>query len=239
VETVNWADEHAETVRVVAALDDPTRRALYSAVRGAGQALTREQAAAAAGVSRKLAAFHLDKLVEAGLLVVDEEREAAQRAGRPPKRYRRSARHIRFAIPDRRPELLAEMLVEAVATARPGETPRDAVMRVGRDAGRRVGAQLREERRPGRLGVDRALSFAHDALRARGFEPARESGNVVRLVNCPFQPFAEDATELVCGMNEQFATGLIEGLEIGRSVQARLRPVPGMCCVELRAPTSG
>jgi predicted ArsR family transcriptional regulator len=232
---VNWADEHADAVRIVAALGHPTRRSLYAAVHAAERAVTREEAAAAAGVSRKLAAFHLDKLVEADLLVVDNQQGVLLRTGRPPKRYRRSARHVRLSIPDRRPDLLAEMLLEAVMSARGGESPREAALRVGRDSGRRLGAQLRDERRPGRVGVERALGFAHEVLRARGFEPARESGNALRLLNCPFQPFAEDATDLVCGLNEQFMTGLIEGLDVTRTIEARLRPVPGVCCIELRA----
>jgi predicted ArsR family transcriptional regulator len=49
-------------------LKDPVRRALYGHVVAAGGEVSRDQAAEAAGVARSLAAFHLDKLVEAGLL---------------------------------------------------------------------------------------------------------------------------------------------------------------------------
>jgi predicted ArsR family transcriptional regulator len=49
-------------------LADRTRRALYEHVRRArDHGVTREQAAAALGISRALAAFHLDKLVAAVL----------------------------------------------------------------------------------------------------------------------------------------------------------------------------
>ena len=49
-------------------LQDPVRRALYGHVVAAGGEVSRNQAAEAAGVARGLAAFHLDRLVEAGLL---------------------------------------------------------------------------------------------------------------------------------------------------------------------------
>src|SRR4051812_23000871 len=55
-------------VAAIAALEDDVRRALFEHVRGAAQPVTRESAAAAIGISRNLAAFHLDKLVELGLL---------------------------------------------------------------------------------------------------------------------------------------------------------------------------
>jgi len=54
-------------VEALSALDDPVRRRLFRQVEARGE-LSRDQAARAAGVSRALAAFHLDKLVEAGLL---------------------------------------------------------------------------------------------------------------------------------------------------------------------------
>ena len=59
-----------QAVAAIAALDDDVRRALYEHVRAAGVPVTREEAATAVGISRKLAAFHLDKLVELGVLRV-------------------------------------------------------------------------------------------------------------------------------------------------------------------------
>jgi predicted ArsR family transcriptional regulator len=53
---------------VVAALADRSRWALYDYVRRQARAVSREDAADATQISRNLAAFHLDKLVDAGLL---------------------------------------------------------------------------------------------------------------------------------------------------------------------------
>ena len=52
----------------LALLDDPVRRALYQHVARQPDYVGRDQAAGAIGVSRGLAAFHLDKLAEEGLL---------------------------------------------------------------------------------------------------------------------------------------------------------------------------
>ena len=71
------------------ALTDPTRRAVYEVVASAGPApVSRDDVVAALGVGRTLAAFHLDKLVEAGLL----EASYARRTGRSGRRVRREPR---------------------------------------------------------------------------------------------------------------------------------------------------
>lgn len=228
-------DELAESLRTLAALDDPSRRRLYDAVRAAPAPLTREQAAESVGISRKLAAFHLDKLVDAGLLVADYDPAArGHRLGRTPKTYRPSAIELRVSIPQRHPEQLAELLLEAITSAHAGEPPREAALRVGREAGRRLGRQVRHESRAGRLGAERTLTLTESVLRSRGFEPRRESPTCLQLGNCPFRPLAEVAADVVCGINEQFMTGLLEGLQ-AHSVHAVLAPSAGRCCVVLRA----
>jgi predicted transcriptional regulator len=52
----------------LASLAAPVRLALYRCVAGREQGLGRDEAAAAVGISRKLAAYHLDRLAEVGLL---------------------------------------------------------------------------------------------------------------------------------------------------------------------------
>src|SRR3982751_6021956 len=60
------------------ALAEPVRRRLYAFVSAAGDPVDRDQAAAGTGITRSLAAFHLDRLVEAGLL----QTEFRRRSGR-------------------------------------------------------------------------------------------------------------------------------------------------------------
>jgi DNA-binding transcriptional ArsR family regulator len=62
----------------LASLAAPVRLALYRCVAGREQGLGRDEAAAAVGISRKLAAYHLDTLDEAGLLEVRFERRSGQ-----------------------------------------------------------------------------------------------------------------------------------------------------------------
>lgn len=221
-------------IRAIAALQDDTRRELYSYLRSAHRPVTREQAAAFLGISRKLAGFHLDKLEEAGLVTGSyDPAHRAHALGRPPKAYRPGEVDIAVTIPTRQPGLLAEMLIEAVTTAEPGETPRSAAERVAADRGRQLGEAARAATRPGRLGPERALTLAETLLRTHGYEPSRESPTSVRLRNCPFHPLAATAPDLVCDLNHRMLTALLDGLQAS-SVHALLTPRTGECCVELR-----
>lgn len=75
-------------------LGDPTRRTIYREVLASAAEISRDEVAAAAGVSRKLAAFHLEKLLEAGLLEASYRRLTGRTgpgAGRPAKLYQPSS----------------------------------------------------------------------------------------------------------------------------------------------------
>jgi predicted ArsR family transcriptional regulator len=222
-------------VRAIAALDDELRWGMYEFIRAARRPVTRDEAAAAVGISRKLAAFHLDKLVDAGALRAHyEHADGARRVGRVPKVYEPTPADIRVSLPQRSHDMLAGILLDAVITEDSGETARDAVRRVARDRGEQIGAAERQRARPGRLGAERALSMAGKLLAERGFEPDRESPGCLRLRNCPFHPLAATAPDLVCGLNHAFISGIMDGLEAS-GVDAVLDPRAGECCVELRA----
>ncbi|HLO35721.1 MAG TPA: helix-turn-helix domain-containing protein, partial [Candidatus Deferrimicrobium sp.] len=84
-----------DPIGAVALLAEPTRRALYDLVVASGEPVGRDDAVAALGISRELAAFHLDRLVEAGLLETEYRRRSGRTgpgAGRPAKLYRRAER---------------------------------------------------------------------------------------------------------------------------------------------------
>ena len=102
---------------VVASLGEPVRRALYRYVAGRGVPVGRDEAAAGTGISRPLAAYHLDKLVEEGLLDARFERPPGRTgpgAGRPAKHYLRSARQVEINLPARDYELAARLLAQAI-----------------------------------------------------------------------------------------------------------------------------
>jgi predicted ArsR family transcriptional regulator len=229
----------ASDVAVVAALDDEQRRAVYALLRRRRAPMTRDEVAADLGISRNLAAFHLDKLLDIGLVAASYSRPEGRGgpgAGRPAKRYELSDLEVEVSVPPRRYDLAGEILAEAVATAGPRESARAAAERVARRRGRETGERYRKERRLRRLGPERSLAAAADVLGGLGFEPAAspEDRHTLLLRNCPFHAVVNVATELVCGLNQAFMAGVLEGLGASKVVPV-LDPADGRCCVLLNA----
>ena len=203
----------------LASLGDPLRRELYHCVTARDGGVGRDEAAAAVGVSRALAAYHLDKLVDAGLLGTRFERRTGRRgpgAGRTAKLYLRSATPVEVALPARDFELIAGLLAAAVE-ADPSGRSKAALQRAARALGAEVAAG----------GDDGAT--VRSLLAERGYEPY-EDGGVLRLRNCPFGRLAEAHRELVCHANLAFMEGLLQGQRRG-GLRAVLEPRPGRCCV--------
>lgn len=225
----------AEAIATVAALSDDLRRRMYGFIRRAGRPVTRDEAAASVGISRKLAAFHLDKLVAVGLLEADYANlTGLRRVGRVPKVYRPAAVDVQLSIPPREPGLLADILLDAVLAEGGGpESPGQAAVEAAGHRGRRLGQAQRAQAR-GRLGPERALTLAEQVLEQHGFEPVRDAPTLVRLGNCPFRPYVGRSAGLVCLINHAFLAGYVDGLG-ARGVQASLEPRPGCCCVKLGA----
>jgi predicted ArsR family transcriptional regulator len=226
-----------EAVGLVGVLEDPLRRRLYAFVRREDHPVTRDEATEEAGISRKLAAFHLDKLVERGLLRASYARPPGRSgpgAGRPAKRYEPSDVTIEVAIPERRYDLVGDLLVDAIREAAPDEPATDAASRVSWDAGFDVGRSIRKERRLRPPGPERALAVTREVLERQGFEPVRE-GDRVWLRNCPFQRLAQKAPDLVCVMNRTYIDGLVRGLGNER-LDVVLDRAPGRCCVQVGIP---
>ncbi|MCP9979587.1 helix-turn-helix domain-containing protein [Actinomadura madurae] len=101
-------------LEAAAILSDDLRRGMYAFIRAAQAPVTRDEAAASVGISRKLAAFHLDKLVDAGLLRARYGSPGVRRVGRAPKVYEPSGLDVRVSIPQREHGLLASILLDAV-----------------------------------------------------------------------------------------------------------------------------
>ena len=213
-------------------LAEPTRRALYKASREATTPLTREELAGAVGISRRLAAFHLDLLADAGLLTVDYARPAGRSgpgAGRPAKRYVAADVDLELSVPPRRYDLVASILARGLATAdQSGGDALETTFGVAHDEGERLG-KLR--RSPGRMSAAATTDAATDVLTDLGYEPRRETEGRVHLCNCPFDSVVGVATDVVCGLNQRFVSGVLEGLGGHRNVRAVLDPAPDRCCV--------
>ncbi len=209
----------------VSSLEDPVRRRLYDVVSSRPAPVGRDEAASAAGIGRPLAAYHLDKLVESGLLTVTYQRlgeRSGPGAGRPAKLYAKSDREFAVSVPPRDYELAAQVMAQALAEDL-GGTSRTALQH----AARRLGTELA---RGGQAGDARDLTRV---LSAHGYSPARQSatrGAVIRLRNCPFHHLAQRHRELVCGMNLSLIGGMLGGLHLA-GWRAVLNPRPGHCCV--------
>jgi predicted ArsR family transcriptional regulator len=215
----------SEDIDAIGVLHDSRRRAVHAYVSRQRHDVTRDEAAQAVSISRNLAAFHLDRLVEAGFLEVSYRRLTGRQgpgAGRPSKLYRRSKRQISISLPQRQYELLAQLFAGPLSGARDARI-KTRLTNATRKFGQALGASYH---RPTGRGSLRMLTHVLDRL---GAEPYNDGG-VVRLRNCPFDTVASRYPELVCGTNLGLVEGVIEGLEVDR-VKARLDPRPGQCCV--------
>jgi predicted ArsR family transcriptional regulator len=224
-----------DQVAGVAALNDPIRRRLYQFVVDSTEPVSREQAATAAAVQKALAAFHLEKLVEEGLLDFEFKRltgRSGPGAGRPAKLYRRSGRQIDLSLPPREYDLAGLLLAGAIDAAETsGRTVRAELERASLAFGRQMGHQAKA-RAGSRASKAKQRQALLEVLREHGFEP-RQDGRDIVLANCPFHALAQQYTTLVCGMNLHLLKGVRSVLDVGASeLQPRLEPEPGQCCVK-------
>ena len=220
----------------VAALEDDLRRRMYVFIRGQGRPVSRDEAAEQVGISRKLAAFHLDKLVERGLLTAHYARlpgRGGRGAGRSSKLYESSDLEIDVSIPERRYDIVGEIMLAAL-TEDSKEPPQETARRIAYDKGHAIGEEVKAELHLRPPGAERALAVAEEILARYGYEPYRVADDMISLRNCPFHNLSQRAPELVCGMNREFIDGFLRGLG-NESVEAALVPTPGECCVKLRA----
>lgn len=236
------SDELADHVAAIGALAEPTRRELYRYVAAETEPVSREQAANALGLPLHAVKFHLDRLVADGLLDVEFRRLSGRSgpgAGRPAKLYRRSARQFAVSLPDRRYDLVGDVLATAIdRSMREGIDISEAVRNAAEDTGRRLASSsvTDQESAPSAATTsDRGrrddLGRTVAVLARHGYEP-RMSGRTVQLANCPFDRLAAKHTDLVCGMNLALISGVLDELRT-RSVTAELVPQAGYCCVQV------
>lgn len=220
------AEHQALDLAALGLLDEPVRRRLYEWVVRQPEPVGREQAAAAAGVSRGLATFHLDKLADAGLLDASYRRlsgKVGPGAGRPARVYWRADREFSVTLPERRYARAANLFAAALERLGRNDGPPAALVeeahRLGTELGR---AAKRGSRRTRML----------KALEDGGYEPFSVGHDTIRLRNCPFDALAQAHRSLVCGTNLALAKGLVAGA--GAELEPVLDPQPGYCCVAFR-----
>lgn len=208
----------------LATFSDPIRRQLYEYVASSQKPVTRAEAAAFAGISRSLAAYHLDQLAEAGLLTSSYARPEGRGgpgAGRPAKQYARAAEEFSISVPARSYRMLAGMLAKAVAADETG-TVRSSLNESAAEEGRSAAAETPD---------------TFTALVTRGYEPAMSDNGDIVMNNCPFHQIAQQQPQLVCTLNHHLLRGYLtaKGEDPDR---AELSPCPGRCCVVIRRPAT-
>jgi predicted ArsR family transcriptional regulator len=216
-------DARSDYIGPISTLAEPVRRRLYEFVASAGGPVDRDAAAEGVGIGRPLAAFHLDRLAEVGLLDVEYRRRSGRTgpgAGRPAKFYRRPVeREVSLSLPARHYDLAAEIMAEGIE--RHGDATA-GVLAAARDRGTMLAGALKgsEDGRDGLLAL----------LAANGYEPFVEPGGTVRLRNCPFHALVDGHRELTCSMNLALLSAAAEAVG-GIGLQADSRPGEGFCCV--------
>jgi predicted ArsR family transcriptional regulator len=214
-------------------IDTPRHRALGSASRArilrliqAEAGLTGGEVTARTGLHPSTVRVHLERLVQAGLLV--KARAAGGVPGRPPWRYR-------IAAPQPAPppyRTLAAALLDHLATTGGGAP---AAVVAGQAWGVRLAADPARPAGP--------VEAAVDVLQELGFDPHRvpagaAGGEVeVHLRTCPFLELVGQHPDVMCGLHAGLIQGVVRAAGLPGS-HASLEPfaAPTACVARLQVP---
>jgi len=214
------SDSFARRVSAIGCLDDPVRRSVYEAVSAHPDGIGRAALADELGLARSTAAFHLERLADEGLVETVSRRltdRTGPGSGRPSKLYRRGGAETSVSVPDRRYDLAADLMAQAIEhAAESGGDIRTSLADVARDAGSAMGE---------------ATGSLAGVLEQTGYEPADDGDGGFELRNCPFHRLAREHTETVCTLNVAFLTGARDGSgdELGIAPAADGSP----CCARI------
>ena len=221
------------------AFGDPTRRALYRLVAEAADPLSAGEAAELVGVHRTVARAHLQRLAEIGLLQVRSRRGA--RGGRPAKVYVVAPEPLVAALPPRRYERLAALLVSALKRSTSDEA--EAVAAAGA-----VGWQFGREE-VGRLSVAGTAGWDESGGQLRLTAPVAQrwlddngyratvldaSSVDICLRNCVFRELAAAEPLLVCALDRGILRGLFAVPESAVTLMSSIAAGDDCCRLQLR-----
>lgn len=198
---------------LTAALGDPTRRAIYIAVREAAEPVTSSTIAELFDIHPNVARHHLDKLAADGYLAVTHRRSSGRSgpgAGRPAKYYEATEKTVDLPFSSRRHDLLVDLLVRLVERA---AIPDIAAVAedVGREYGRELAAQIGS---PDQEGYEAAVRAVAKGLTGIGFHTVIDlDGERLLTPLCPFGDAAVGHPEVVCSLDQGIVSGLFECLD--------------------------
>jgi predicted ArsR family transcriptional regulator len=182
-------------------LAQATRARLFALLGDLGRPAPTEELAQRLGLHPNGVRIHLERLLEAGLVV---RRRASQGRGRPPHEWSISAEATPGGVPPQAYGDLARWLARAIP---PRPSRLREVERAGRDIGREIAPT-------GAASTEEAL---RDTLTALGFQPVLERGPEDRLScclrNCPYRNSVKENQEVVCTLHRGITRGVLEILE--------------------------
>lgn len=199
------------------AFSDPIRRSLFEFVTNCREPVTRAEAATALKISRNLAAYHLDQLVESGFLTfvyAHPEGHGGPGSGRPAKRYTRAEDVLSISIPPRSFGMLANLFVQAMSADESGAV-QSRLNELAKDEGKRASSKVVE---------------TTEGLVTLGYEPSVTTDGDIVMHNCPFHEAMEHDPQLVCALNHHLLQGFLEARGEDPN-KAELSPCSGRCCV--------
>ncbi|MSO44933.1 MAG: hypothetical protein EXQ74_06495 [Thermoleophilia bacterium] len=235
--------EEQEIQRLVTALGDGTRRRVFFTVRESGRLLGKDDVAAAVGITRRLAGFHLDKLVEQGFLRAEFRRRTGKSgpgAGRPAKFYALDQAEEESRLEVKHYDLLAELLLRAMSD-RSGEDPQDVLERVGYEFGRELGDAEREAgRSPSYSSTTDAVMGVVGVLTRFGFGATAAEDGRITARTCPFEEMAKVDPRRVCGLDRSIWRGVLSAFNPDATLSATTARAEGdAACAALVVETGG
>ncbi|MGX5716942.1 helix-turn-helix transcriptional regulator [Arthrobacter sp. MAHUQ-56] len=191
-----WADR----IAAVASLTDEKRLQLFEVVAASPRPVGRDEVAEVVGLPRSTVSFHLDRLVQDGLLAVEFHKPPGRvgpGSGRPAKMYRPVGGEVGASVPDRNYDLAGELMADAIETSLSGGEPvADALQSVSYRKGREMAE---------------AAGSLEDFLVQAGYRPRPDGDGGFLLPNCPFHRLSQQHPSVVCGMNGAFLRGAAAG----------------------------
>lgn len=198
---------------LTSSLGDPTRRAIYIAVRESKEALTTSAIANLFDIHPNVARHHLDRLADDGYLQISEAHPPKDGlgAGRPAKRYESTEMEVSVHFAPRRFEMLAEMLFRILEEISP-----DNIGEIAETIGREYGQKLAKEiGAPEDPGYDAAVQAVASAMTGLGFsvDPDLE-GQRLLTSHCPFGETATNHPEVICSLDRGIVSGMFGALSV-------------------------
>jgi predicted ArsR family transcriptional regulator len=213
----------------VAGLTQPIRRTLYRLVVAEPGGVSAPRAAEATGLRRSTASYHLDKLVEHGLVTVRYERLTGRQgpgAGRPAKIYETGVRAVEISVPPRDYQSVGELM--AAAIEQDPATSFEPLLHLASEHGRQLWRQ-HTSTEP----TEATWSAVAAVLRGCGYEPAEERREL-ELRNGPYDALARAHREIICPMNLAIVRGVLD--EAAMTDRAAVLSVDASrCCVLITA----